>query len=617
MPRTFEGLLNPRSVAIVGASGRPGTTGYKPLIYLRRYGFEGSIYPVNPNYDEIEGIKCYPDIASIGAELDLVLSIVGASDTEAVIRDAGKAGARSVVVFSSGFADGDVNGQLLQDQIVAAADEFDLRLIGPNCMGVVYVPSKLAATFTSGVERGFPADDGIAYLGQSGAVGGAVLDLARQTGAGLTAWVSTGNQAQTDLVELARHFIEDEAIRVVTLYMESMNDGPSYVELTRRARELGKYLIILRTGRSNAGKRAVASHTGALLGPDAAFDLVSKTNGVVVVDEVGELLRAAFALRWLPPARGRNVAIVSSSGGAGSLAADQLEKRNLQVKELSADAQGALRPLVPAFAAVSNPIDVTAALFSQPEGAFRAVLEAAGHLEEVDVLVVIVTNFTGEGGVQLANGLVGLQASIGKPVFVVWMAIEHDSAEGRRVLRNDHIAVFDSASEAAQCCELFVGRTAEADRQSAHFESPRDRISASEVAALRTLIRSGLVLEAEGIAVLDTLCIPRPAAALVTSEDEAELAAEPLGEAVVMKLQAPDLIHKSEYGAVRVGVPRSRVREVFRDLMNSHAERGGATPTGVLLQEQALPGLEMLVGVTKSSSNFPPCPHGGIWRDGR
>jgi acyl-CoA synthetase (NDP forming) len=604
MTANLDSLFKPRSVTVVGASGRAESPYSLPVRYLTRFGFEGPVYPVNPSYKSIEGARCYPTIDSIGEELDLVISIRPAEDTEEVLREAAGAGAKSLVVLASGFADAGLKGRSLEENLVQTANEHEVCLIGPNCQGIIYGPSRLTATFTVGISLGLPREDGIAYLGQSGAVGGAVLDLARESGTGLTAWVSTGNEAQTDLIALGRHLVEDDAIQVLMLYMESAKDGSQYIRLAREARERGKHLVVLRAGRSQSGKRAVASHTGSLLGPDAAFDLASADEGVVVVDDVKEMLRVGHALRWLPPARGPRVAVVSSSGGAASLAADQFEQQGMELNELSPPAKARLNRMLPEFAGVSNPVDVTAALFSRNDDSFRRVAELVGKLDEVDVLVVVATMFIGRDGIDLARSLQDLREELGKPVFIVWMTGETQNHEGRTILRAAHLPLFDSVSEAARCCSAFVRRSLYAEHSLIGLAS--DRLLSGEVLAnLDEAVLPGTVLEANGQIVLDVLGVRRPAGRLAQSALEAKRIGKELGGRLVLKLQAEDLLHKADFGGVELDVAPASAGEVFADLVARYDSRGMGGFEGVLVQQQAPPGIEMLVGVTRSQSNFP------------
>lgn len=492
----LDRLFHPKSVAIVGASGRVDNPFARPLHYLRRYGFAGDVFPVNPNYEELAGLPCYPSLDEVPAPVDLVLSMVPAANTIDLVRECGRLGVGAIVVFASGFAESGEEGRARQDELAAVAAQCGVRVIGPNCQGLVYVPNNLVATFTAAAGPGLPVASGIAYVGQSGAVGGSILDLARETGMGLSAWVSTGNQADTDLVEVGAHLIEDPEIQVLMLYLESVTDGAAYERLARRARRLGKHLVVLRSGRSTSGRRAVASHTGAMLPPDIGFDLVSVQEGAVIVDDVDELLRIAFALRAVPLPQGKRVAIVTTSGGAGSLAADQLEGRGMVIGELSEPTQRELASLIPDFGATANPVDVTAQLFSRGEHAFRDVCLAVGRDRDVDTIVILLTMVVGDAGTRLATDIAELADMLGKPVLVTWLAGEQQTVEGRRVYRDHGLPVYASVGDAAHTAAALARRARAGDGSGA----PRgdhgaqlidvDRLAAAITGPLRPSWRS-------------------------------------------------------------------------------------------------------------------------------
>ena len=288
-PTDWNRVFRPRTVAVLGATGRPGSHMGRPLRWLAERGFDGAVWPVNPKYDELAGLSCYPSLSALPGPVDLVLAMAPAAQTPDAVRDAGAAGAAAVIVFASGFAEVGPDGAALQRELVRAARESGVRVLGPNCQGVLYTPGRLFATFTAAAERPLEGSSGIAYVGQSGAVGGSVLDIAAAQGLDLTAWVSTGNQADVDITEIGRYLVREPEVSVLAVYLESVQDGAAYERLAVEASRSGTALVVLRSGRSDAGRRAAVSHTGAMLGDDTAFRLVSVRHGVVLVDDVEEL----------------------------------------------------------------------------------------------------------------------------------------------------------------------------------------------------------------------------------------------------------------------------------------------------------------------------------------
>lgn len=588
-PTDWGRVFRPRAVAVLGATGRPESPMARPLRWLADRGFAGEVYPVNPKYDELAGLRCYPALAEVPGPVDLVLALVPAAHAVDAVHQAGAVGAAAIVVFASGFAEVGPDGAALQERLVAAGRETGVRVLGPNCQGIVYGPARLFATFTAAAERPLEGSCGIAYVGQSGAVGGSVLDIAAERGLDLTAWVSTGNQADVDLAEIGAHLVRDPEISVLTVYAESIRDGAAYARLAAEAAEAGTALVVLRSGRSAAGRRAAVSHTGAMLGDDTAFTLVSRRYGVVLVDDVEELLAVATVLRAQPRPAGRRIAAVSTSGGAGILAADRCEGHGLALPELAPETQDKLSRLVPAFGALANPVDVTAQLFNRDERAFGEVCSIVCADPSVDALLVLLTMVTGDAAVDLAEDLAAAMAGSAVPCAVVWLAGQDQTTGARAVLGAAGIPVFSSIAVAARVAGALAPEPQPDPGPPPPVDLPAD------------LPGGGLPADRSGWALLDAIGVAVPEGRLVRTASEAEEAARALGGPVVMKVVAPGLEHKTDVGGVRLGVPPERAPSVF-------AELAAAVPEldGVLVQRAVPAGLELLVGASGGSDGWPP-----------
>ncbi|WP_243737406.1 acetate--CoA ligase family protein [Blastococcus xanthinilyticus] len=596
-PEGLGALLRPRGIALLGISGRAENLMSRPLRYLVEHGYTGGIYPVNPNYEELVGQRCYPTLADVPGPVDLVLVLVAADRVEDAIRQAAAVGASAAVVYASGFAEVGPEGLALQHRLAAVARETGVRVLGPNCQGFLYAPTGVVATFTAAADRPLTSDSGVAYVGQSGAVGGSVLDLATDMGLGLSFWASTGNQADLDLVAVSSELLDDPAVRVLMLYVEATDDGQAYAALTRRARETGTQLVVLRSGRSSAGRRAVASHTGSMLGDDVAFVLTSEDSGVVLVNDIDELLSVAALLSTGRRSEGRRVAVVTTSGGAGSLAADQCEDLGLEMPELSADTQDRLRPLIPAFGALANPVDVTAQLFNRGAHAFGDVCRIVADDPSVDAIAVFVTMVVGDAGARLAEDLVVTAAKLPVPLLVGWIAGQELTVEGRRVFREAGIPVFGSVGD--------VARAAARMAPPAHRGSAPALPSPPEVPAgrVRELLAADVV---DGPELLRAIGIAQPSSTLVTTPEAARDAVAALPGPGVLKLAAGDLAHKSEVGGVRVGVPADDAAAVFTELVEAARRHHVPDVEGVLVQELIPPGTELILAATAGRDGFPP-----------
>lgn len=593
----LEGLLRPRGIALLGVSGRADNLMARPLRYLAEHGFEGGVYPVNPKYDELAGLPCYPSLADLPGPVDLVLVLVPAEAVEDAIRQAAAVGATAAVVFASGFAETGPAGVALQQRLTAVARETGVRVLGPNCQGFLYAPTGVVATFTAAADRPLSHNGGVAYVGQSGAVGGSILDLATDMGLGLAAWVSTGNQADLSLVEVSSELLHDPSVRVLMLYVEAADDGAAYARLARQAREAGKQLVVLRSGRSGAGRRAAVSHTGSMLGDDVSFVLTSQQHGVVLVDDIDELLAVAAVLASGHAPDGPRIAVVTTSGGAGSLAADRCEEVGLELPELSAQTQDRLRPLIPAFGALANPVDVTAQLFSRGVHAFGDVCRIVADDPSVDVVAVLVTMVVGEAGARLAEDLVATAEKLGKPLLVGWIAGQQLTVEGRSVFRAASMPVFGSIGDLARC----VSRMAPAGQRGAPPALPPVLdVPAEQVRALLD------VPVVDGAALLRAIGVRQPSSVLVTTADAVRDAVAALPGPAVLKIHAGALAHKSDVGGVRIGVEPAQAGQVFEELLTA-AERHHVTDVeGVLVQEMVAVGTELIVGAVAGRDGFPP-----------
>ncbi|ORB19066.1 hypothetical protein BST36_23010 [Mycolicibacterium moriokaense] len=580
----WERILAPRSVALVGASSRQGHPMARPLTWLRDRGFTGRVIPVNPKHTELGGLPCYPDLASVPGQLDLVLSLVPADRAVTIVEEAGAVGAAAVIVFASGFAETGPEGVTLQAELAAAALRTGVRVLGPNCQGIYLARSGLFATFTAAGERPLLGSSGIAYVGQSGAIGGAVLDVAASRGLDLTAWVSTGNQADIDVTEIGRVLVSEPDVRVLAIYVEALPSPRDYAALAEEARASNTPLIVLRAGQSESGRRAALSHTGAMLDNNTAFDLVSRQHGVVVVSDVEELLMAAMFLRSCARPGGNRVAVVTSSGGAGILAVDRCADVGLAVPELGAATREKLARIVPAFGAEGNPVDVTAQLFNDGAGGFGEVCALVRADPVVDVVLILLTMLVGDTAQALARELsrTVTEAFPGAPpVAVVWMAGDDATADARRVLWDAGVPVFPSIALATRVLAAATPRPV-------------------PPAAVEVEVSSEPSIH-DGWDLLKALGVARPAAVLIDDPRDAPAAVAEVGGTAVLKAVAPELEHKTEAGAVRLGVSAANAETVA-----AHLSRTVPGARAVLVQQQVAAGVELLVSVDGGRDGWPP-----------
>lgn len=589
--RNLDRLFEPRTIAIVGASGREGNPFARPLQYLQRFGFVGSVLPINPGYAELMGLTCYPSLEATGVSPDLVLVLVPAAGATAVIEEAARVGAGAAIVFSSGFAETGQPGRDAQARLTEIARESGMRIVGPNCQGVYYGPSRLTATFTGALEGGLPESTGVAYVGQSGAIGGSVLDLARERGVGMTAWVSVGNQADLSVAEAASDLVLRDEVDVVALYLETVDDGAAFVEMAETAAELDKKLVILRSGRTEVGQRAAASHTGALTPPGEAIDAVARRYGAVLVDDVDELLDASHVMSRFGRGHGRSTVVLTSSGGAGALAADHLSDCGIELPALAAGLQEELASVIPDFGSVENPVDVTAQLFSRGVHAFGEVCEQIANDPEVHQVAVVLTMVTGEAADVLAEDLAQVVDSTGIPIHICWLASEEQTSGARARLRQLRIPVHSS-----------VHRLAKAARWAA-TPAGRSPTPPADVSVELSDCSGTELTEWHAAKLLNRFGVRTPRGVLVDDPKNAAAAVNAVGGMAVCKLQCAGISHKTELGLVRLNVTEADSETVVAELLNALSRPEVA---GVLVQEQVPAGFELLVGVTASIEGLPP-----------
>lgn len=599
-------MFRPTSIAIVGISDRPLNLGRRVLASLLHRGFAGDIHLVNPRRPEVDGRPCHASLADIPTPVDLVLVMTPAEQCAAVVREAGEHGAGAAIVFAAGFSEVGGAGAERQTELANAARDTGIRVLGPNCQGLFFGPTGLSATFTPAVDRVTDTTTGLAYVGQSGAIGGCVLDVAGDMGLGIAAWVSTGNQVDLDLVDVALGLIEEPDVTVLMVYVESIRDGAAYATLAERAAELDKRLVVLRTGRSAAGKRATVSHTGSMLGGDVAFTLVSQRHGVLLVEDVDQLLAVAAIARSKPSIKDRRIGVITTSGGAGGLLADQCSDHDIELPLLGDRTQAELYSALPGFSAVANPVDLTAQIFYS-EGFTNAMGSACAAVAadpDVDAVAVVLSMLTSEAAVHIAQDLVDTDKATDKALLVAWLSGESGTSAARQIFRGAGMPVFRSVGDLARAANALMPRA------SSNHPDPAGTLEESHGGVGQAVL---LESNATGLELLERLGVRQPASTLAADRASATQAAEAMDSpTVVLKIHAPSVPHKSELGGVRLGVPVGEVGTNFDELVAAAAGHGVLDLEGILVQEEIPSGVELIVGITREPGGFPPVLTVGI-----
>jgi acyl-CoA synthetase (NDP forming) len=594
----LRALFEPRSVALIGASADPRSISARPLRLLQQHGYAGGLYPVNPKYDELLGLRVYPTIASVPTAVDLALVVVPAPVVGRVLEECAAAGVRCAVVITSGFAESGAVGQQLQLSIadVVARNLGKFRVCGPNSEGLYNPATRLCATFSPAVdpEHGFvPTEAGpIAVVSQSGGLAFALLNHAQDRGLAVGAVVSTGNEVDLSWADYADYLLDRPDIRVVLGFVEAFRQAARLVEVARKAARLQKPIVIAKIGRSEAGRRAAASHTASLVGADAAYTAVFRQLGIVRVDDVDEMLDLAayFSIGRLP--MGRRVAVLTASGGAGAWLADACAARGLELPPPDPADQETIRSFIPAYGSVGNPVDITAQAVL--EGGFERALGVLSNSPRFDAVLPVATLVREERFFQTLDEL--KDAIDGTRAAVACYSYTRASP-----------AVVAALAGLGVPCFSTPGRTARALSAAVEYAEFLRRLD--QVAVFQSvdgsdpwLAPAGAMSESLSRQYLGPLGIPSPAECVARSAEEAVMCFEALGgEPVALKIQSPDLAHKTDVGGVRLGITTAAdVRSGYTAVVESTRQaRPDARIEGVLVQRVAPAGVEAFVAARR------------------
>jgi acyl-CoA synthetase (NDP forming) len=590
-PDKLAALFRPTSVAVVGASDDIGKPGGRCLTFLRRSGFAGPIYPINPRIREIDGLPCYPDLAALPGPADMVVLLVPAAQIPGHLRTAGRAGTRCAVVCSSGFAEAGPEGARLQDDLVRAAAETGMAVLGPNCLGLADLHAGLIASFSTALETtdNFRAGP-IAFLSQSGAIGVAVFTVAQNEGIGFGKFLSTGNEAVLNFADFLDHLAGDADVSLVLGYIEGVRDGRGFVAAARRARAAGTSVAMLKVGQSDAGVRAARSHTGAMVGSAQVYEAAFRRAGVLAVADIRSLLDLALVLPARQPVRGPRVGIVSMSGGAGVMMADRATASGLTLATFGEAMRQELEAVLRGFSPVANPLDYGAIYGSLD--AVRRCFAAVAADPGVDVVIVFIGLSPHLAGV-IEPILEEIQIRYEKPVVVAWLGGPRHGLTG---LRDRGVPAFDDPSRAVDAVAQLVRSAVPLP---AHDDAPTER-AAETRATLAAFAASGrtTLTEREVKALLAPYGVPVVGEALARTPAEAEQAAKNFGGRVAIKAEAPALLHKSDAGAVRLDVAADAAAAAFTAVVQAAtAVVGAAGVAGAVVQPMAPAGLEVLAGL--------------------
>lgn len=580
-------LLQPRSVAIIGASADPAKTAGRPVAYLQKHGYAGRILPVNPKADRIGDLPCYADIASLPETPDVAIVLLGAERAHLAVKDLSARGCAAAIVLASGYTETGEDGARRQKQLVEAAGP--MRILGPNTIGLVNLTDSIVLSATGALEMDeFPVG-GIGVVSQSGGILGSLLSRAAARGIGLSKLISTSNEVDLELADFIDHLADDPATQVIALYVETVRDPAKFRAACLKAASKDKPVVAFKIGRSEAGAQAAVSHTGAMAGADRMYDALFKQVGVIRAQTFNDLLDIPVALATGRHMRGQRVAILTSTGGAGTLVSDDLGVAGFETPAPDAATAEALRALQTGSEAVldRNPIDVTLAGL-RPDllrGAIRALLASPSY----DALVIIVGSSSLAMPELMANAIRDCLPDSDKPVMAY---VSPHAPEVGALLTRHGVPAFSAAESctAALAAMFKVGG----------FVAPVEEKAAGGTVAVGEL-PSGSLDEAQAKQLFARFNVPCAAERIVTTPAEAEAAARELGGRVVLKILSSQITHKSDVGGVAIGLTPETVGERLVTMTADVQAKAGVRPDRFLVQEMVGGGTELILGMHRDA----------------
>ncbi len=586
-------FFNPRSVAVIGASRTPGKLGYTVLHNIVQHGYRGAIYPVNPTADQILGLKCYPNILAVPGPVDLAVVTVPGKIVPAVLTECGDKGVRGAIVISAGFREMGPEGRHREREIVEIARRYGMRLIGPNCLGLIDTVSGLNASFAVGM----PRRGTIAFLSQSGALCTAVLDMALAEEVGFSRFVSLGNKADTDEIAFLEAWQDDPHTRVIMVYLEGIEDGPAFMRVARQVSR-DKPILCIKAGTTGAGSRAVSLHTGALAGLERAYEAAFRQSGVIRARSIQELFDYAVAFARQPPLRDDRIAIVTNAGGPGIMATDACERAGFQLASFAPETIQALRQALPPAASGLNPVDL---LGDAPAERYRLALEPVIRDPNVGGVVVILTPQVMTQVEETAQVIGELSQRSDRPILGCFMGRERVEP-GIRLLNRYGVPNYPVPERAVAALAALMHHRRWRERPPQvpeSFDLDHDRVRR----VLADVRAEGRVMlgDAEAGEILAACGIPTPRTFLAGDAETAVRLAGEIGFPVAIKVASPDILHRTDVGAVRLNVTApDEVRAAF-DLILYRAQRymPEAEIQGCLVQEMVPGGREVIVGMSR------------------
>jgi len=599
MNETLNALLAPKSIAVVGASNDFSRIGGMLLKYLLKFGYRGKIYPVNPKYEDIDGIKCYSSIGNLPERIDTALIALAAKLVPDSLRECAQRGIKTAIVYSAGFAETGGEGRRKQEELREIIRQGEMKVCGPNCIGIVNFTEDIAMSFSGFLEADRLVSGNVGFVSESGALGGSIVNRAQDRNIGFSYFISTGNEADLDLTDFMAFLIDDPNTQVIMAYVEGIRDTRKFAKVAKRALELGKPIVVLKVGETEGGKRVAATHTGSLAGSDAVYSAVFKQYGVIRVEEYDDLIETAMLFSKSKLPKGNRVGILTGTGGGAIILADKIAKNGLGLPALSQFTREQLSQKVESFATVGNPMDLTGQLYSQPE-MFKGVIQLFSQDENIDVVAVAISMVPGERARARAHYIIDAAKTVDKP-FVSWWAAGNLSESAFGLLDESKVSLFKSPERCIKAVKSAVTYSQARERFLLKDKEPPPPPIDSDKADTIFSTSEQTMTEHEAKLLLALYGIPITREEVATSATQAAQIAEKIGYPVALKVNSPQITHKSEAGGIRLNLTsKSALIKAYPELLaNCQKYAPKAKIEGVLVQEMAKEGVEVIIGVSR------------------
>ncbi len=603
---SLEPLLNPRSIAMIGASDNAGRIGGMPLELLSHFGFAGEVYPVNPKYAEVFGYRCYAQVEDLPAVPDLAVLAIGARDVTAMLRRCHAVGIRAAVVYAAGFAEEGAAGLLLQQELVQFCRESGMQVAGPNCMGLANLNTRAFTAFAAIFKTAsMQSDTGcVSVLTQSGNVCSALYGLVRARDLPVSHFINTGNEATVDFAQYLAYLAEDSHTEIVLGYVEQIRDGRRFIDACRRFQAQGKVLVVLKAGVTDKGAVAVQSHTSALAGDQKIYEAAFRDLNVIAADDFAQMANIAMLARLRHRTAGARIGVVTMSGALGAILTDRFIQAGLQLPDLPVDVQTQLRQGIPAYGMVGNPVDVTGNIVNDPQFIVQ-VLQALAVTPALDTVVI---NAPGYMLDRMAQPLI----DVVKKYPRLFVAIDTGNASCREALRDAGVAVFDDLGHAVRALGPFLTWQERRGQRGATVHDTCDDHGWVEAQSMdrQASLASGQAPidvprlpchEGDARRYLAGFGLPDPDVCIAGTREEAAALADQLGVPLAMKVVSADLAHKTEAGGVLLNIKgaKAAAQAYEQILQNCHNYQPGAAIAGVMISPMQQGVAELLVGATR------------------